>query len=63
MPEGKFTVPVGVPGAVDVTFAVSVVMPPIVTELGVAVTTVVVAGWGMTVNVVVPLEAAKFQFA
>jgi hypothetical protein len=55
MPEGKFTVPVGVPGAVDVTFAVSVVMPPIVTELGVAVTTVVVAGWGMTVNVVVPL--------
>lgn len=50
------------PAAVDVTLALSVVVPPIVAELGFTVTLVVVAGCGNTVRVVVPLEAPKSEF-
>lgn len=59
----KFTVPVGVPDVLETTLAVNVVVPPVITEPGDAVTVVVVAGCGITVSVVVPLEAVKFPVA
>ena len=57
-PAVKVTVPVRVPAAVELTAADSVVVPPIVTELGVAVTVVVVGSGNTTVSGVAAVEAA-----
>jgi hypothetical protein len=57
-PTVNVTVPVMVPAVPEFTDAIRVVFPPMVTELGVAVTVVVVDGMAFTVNPTVPFDAA-----
>jgi hypothetical protein len=58
VPFKKVTLPVMIPAVVEATDAVSVVAPPSVTEAGVAVSVVVVAGGAVTVIFVLPAEVA-----